>query len=144
MIHVSGIPSEYIDEVWQDCSKYVEMGINKSQEEMDKHDIYFFLKEKEMQLWVVYDEKNKKEIKAVVTTQIINYPQKKVCRIVTLGGNDMDEWVAQVLDVLEDWSEEQECESMETVCRKGFIKKLKGFGYEQTYTILGKELTTIH
>jgi len=144
MIYVSGIPARYIDDVWDKCAEYVEMGLNKAQEEMDKHDIYFFLKEQEMQLWVVYDEDNDKQIKAVVTTQIINYPQKKVCRIVTLGGEGMDEWVSQVLEILEEWSIEQRCDSMETVCRKGFIKKLKGFGYEQTYTILGKELTTIH
>lgn len=144
MIYVSGIPAEYIDDVWEDCKQYVEMGINKAQEEMDTHDIYFFLKEKEMQLWIVFDEENNKEIKAVVTTQIIRYPQKKVCRIVTLGGEGMEEWVAEVLEILEEWSIEQECEAMETVCRKGFIKKLKSFGYEQTYTILGKELTTIH
>jgi hypothetical protein len=97
-----------------------------------------------MQLWIVFDEENNKKIKAVVTTQIIRYPQKKVCRIVTLGGEGMEEWVAEVLEILEEWSIEQECEAMETVCRKGFIKKLKSFGYEQTYTILGKELTTIH
>ncbi len=144
MIYVSGIPAEYIDDVWDDCAQYVQMGNNKSQDEMDVSDIYFFLKEKEMQLWVVFDKDNDKEIKAVVTTQILNYPQKKVCRIVTLGGNKMDEWVAQTLDILESWSQEQECDAMETVCRKGFIKKLKDFGYEQTYTILGKELTTIH
>ena len=38
MIYVSGIPARYIDDVWPECSKYVEMGINKSQEEMDTHD----------------------------------------------------------------------------------------------------------
>jgi len=130
MIYVSGIPSRFIDDVWQDCQKYVEMGINKAQEEM--------------QLWIVFENQEKKIIKAVVTTQIINYPQKKVCRIVTLGGQGMDEWVEQVLEILEEWSIENDCEAMETVCRKGFVKKLKNFGYEQTYTIVGKELTTIH
>lgn len=144
MIYVSGIPAEYIDDVWEDCKKYVEMGNNKSQEEMDVHDIYFFLKEKEMQLWVIFDKDNGKEIKAVITTQILNYPQKKVCRIVTLGGKQMDTWVAETLEILEEWSQEQDCDAMETVCRKGFVKKLKNFGYEQTYTIVGKELTTIH
>ena len=83
MIYVSGIPTRYIDDVWGECEKFVEMGINKAQEEMNTHEIYFFLKEKEMQLWVVYDEENDKEIKAVVTTQTINYTQKKDDRIVT-------------------------------------------------------------
>lgn len=99
MIYVSGIPAEYIDDVWDECAQYVQMGNNKSQDEMDVSDIYFFLKEKEMQLWVIFDKDNGKEIKAVITTQILNYPQKKVCRIVTLGGKEMDTWVAETLEM---------------------------------------------
>ena len=60
MIYVSGIPSRFIDDVWQDCRKYVEMGINKAQEEMNSHDIYFFLKDAEMQLWIVFEDQEKK------------------------------------------------------------------------------------
>ena len=63
MIYVSGIPARYIDDVWSECEKYVVMGINKAQEEMNEHDIYYFLKDAEMQLWVVFDEDNGKEIK---------------------------------------------------------------------------------
>jgi len=143
MIYVSGIPAEYIDDVWEDCKKYVEMGNNKSHEEMDVHDIYFFLKEKEMQLWIVYDDKAMDEIKAVVTTEIVNYPRKKVCRIVTLGGRGIDSWI-HAISTIEAWAEAQGCESMKTFCRKGFIKKLENYGYEQTYTVLGKDLSTIH
>jgi len=75
MIHVSGIPSEYIDEVWQDCSKYVEMGINKSQEEMSVQDIYENCKDKDMQLWIVFNED--KDIEAVLTTKQIKQKTKE-------------------------------------------------------------------
>lgn len=54
-------------------------------------------------------------------------PTKRVCRIVTLGGHSMDEWTDTVLSTLEDWAEAQACHAMETVCRKGFIKKIKKF-----------------
>ena len=134
MIFISGIMSEQIDDVWSDCEKYIELGNNKSQEEMSVQDIYENCKDKDMQLWIVFNED--KDIEAVLTTQVIDYPQKRVCRIVTLGGLNMDDWTDMVLATLEEWAEEQACHSMETVCRKGFIKKLKGFGYEHTYTCL--------
>ena len=95
-----------------------------------------------MQLWVVYDEE--KQIKCALTTEVIEYPRKKVCRIVSLGGRNLDEWVERWLDILERWAEENDCDSIETYCRKGFIKKLEKFGYTNTYTVLGKELTTVH
>jgi len=108
---------------------------------MTSKDIYNFCKESKMQLWIVFDSKS--NIKAVVTTEIINYPKKKVCRIITLGGQEIDNWLHSI-SVIEAWAEENECHAMETFCRKGFIKKLEHYGYEQTYTVLGKELTTIH
>ncbi len=142
MIYVSGIKSKKIPDIWNLCKQYVEMGNNKSKEEMNIDDIYERLINAEMQLWVVFDEND--DIKSVVTTEVINYPRKRTCRIVTLGGRGLDNWVDEVLDVLEGWAIENDCVAMETACRKGFIKKLEKYGYEHAYTILGKELTTLH
>jgi len=138
---LTGIPSQEIDEIWEACEPYIELGAKKGQSEMTSKDIYNFCKESKMQLWIVFDSKS--NIKAVVTTEIINYPKKKVCRIITLGGQEIDNWLHSI-SVIEAWAEENQCHAMETFCRKGFIKKLEHYGYEQTYTVLGKELTTIH
>ena len=129
MMYVSGIPSSRITDVWDKCKEYIELGNNKSKQEMNIEDIYEKLLVAEMQLWIVYDE----------DANIM-----KTCRIVTLGGKDMDIWVEQFLDILEEWAIDNDCVAMETACRKGFIKKLEKFGYEHTYTILTKELQTLH
>ena len=141
-LYISGIPSERIDEVWLECEPYIEMGNGKSRDEMSVMDIYARLSEARMQLWLVFDDN--KEIISVLTTEIIEYPRKTMCRIVTLGGQDLDLWAEQLLETLEEWALENGCVAMETVCRKGFIKKLERFGYENAYTVLVKELTTIH
>jgi|TARA_R110000796_G_scaffold148579_2_gene265452 hypothetical protein len=138
---LTGIPSQEIDEIWEACEPYIELGAKKGQSEMTSKDIYNFCKEAKMQLWIVFDSES--NIKAVVTTEIINYPKKKVCRVITLGGQEIDNWLHSI-SVIEAWAEENGCHAMETFCRKGFIKKLEHYGYEQTYTVLGKELTTIH
>jgi len=142
MMYVSGIPSSQITEVWDNCKKYIEMGNNKSKQEMTIDDIYERLLKAEMQLWLVFNEDAK--IKSVLTTEVVIYPRMKTCRIVTLGGRELDIWVEQFLDVLEEWAIENDCVAMETACRRGFIKKLEKFGYEHTYTILTKELQTLH
>tara|TARA_R100000664_G_scaffold27757_2_gene38667 strand:- start:5190 stop:5618 length:429 start_codon:yes stop_codon:yes gene_type:complete len=142
MIYVSGIPSSKISEVWIICKDYIEMGNNKSHEEMTIDDIYEKLLKSEMQLWLIFDEDS--NIKSVLTTEIVIYPRKKTCRIVTLGGKGLDDWCEQLLDVIEKWAIENDCVAMETACRKGFIKKIKKYGYDHAYTILGKDLTTLH
>ena len=141
-LYISGIPSERLNEVWEDCEPYIAMGNGKSRDEMSVTDIYERLSEARMQLWLVFNED--KEIISVLTTEIIDYPRKTVCRIVTLGGKDLDIWVEDWLETIEAWALENDCVAMETVCRKGFIKKLERFGYENAYTVLVKELTTIH
>ena len=141
-LHISGIPSDRINEVWEECEPYIAMGNGKSRDEMSVMDIYERLSQARMQLWLIFNDN--KEIVSVLTTEIIEYPQKTMCRIVTLGGKDLDIWVEEWLDTIEAWALEKGCVAMETVCRKGFIKKLERFGYENAYTVLVKELTTIH
>jgi len=141
-LHISGIPSDRINEVWEECEPYIEMGNGKSRDEMSVMDIYERLSQARMQLWLIFNDN--KEIVSVLTTEIIEYPQKTMCRIVTLGGKDLDIWVEEWLDTIEAWALEKGCVAMETVCRKGFIKKLERFGYENAYTVLVKELRTVH
>jgi len=138
---LTGIPSQEIDEIWEACEPFIDLAYKKGQGEMETQDIYKLCKEAKMQLWVIFNEKNK--IKGVGTTEIVIHPRKKVCRIVTLGGNGFDDWI-DTISSIEAWAESQGCHAIETFCRKGFIKKLEHYGYEQTYTVLGKELTTIH
>tara|TARA_R110000796_G_scaffold80454_1_gene178149 strand:+ start:1134 stop:1562 length:429 start_codon:yes stop_codon:yes gene_type:complete len=142
VIYISGILPKYLPKVWEDCEPYIEMGNNKSRDEMSTFDIYHKIEDGSMQLWVLSDDNT--EIVSVLTTEIVEYPRKTTCRIVTLGGKDLDLWVADWLETLEAWALEKGCVAMETCCRKGFIKKLERFGYENTYTVLGKELTIKH
>ena len=141
MNFITGINSKTIDMVWEDCVPFISKAEKFSQAEMKAEDVYGKIKDQDMQLWVVFNEET--EILAVITTELVNYPRKKVCRIVTLSGDFMDDWV-EYISVIEEWAIENNCEAMETFCRKGFKKKLETFGYDETYIVLGKVLTTIH
>ena len=114
-LYISGVPSNIINEVWEDCEPYIEMGNGKSRDEMSVMDIYKRLSEARMQLWLVFDED--REIISVLTTEIIESPRKTTCRIVTLGGQALDLWVEKLLETLEEWALENGCVAMETVCR---------------------------
>ncbi len=70
-LYISGIPSDRINEVWEDCEPYIEMGNGKSRDEMSVEDIYKRLSEARMQLWLVFNED--REIISVLITEIIDY-----------------------------------------------------------------------
>tara|TARA_R100001530_G_scaffold96279_1_gene66958 strand:- start:3171 stop:3599 length:429 start_codon:yes stop_codon:yes gene_type:complete len=139
--YITGIPSSQVPEVWEDCVPFIKLGNSKSQDEMTTNDIYELLCNAEMQLWVIINSEEK--ILGAGTTQILDYPNKKICRIVTLGGQNFDNWI-QSIKTIEEWSRVNNCKSVEFFCRKGFQRKLEDYGYKQTYTVLGKELTSIH
>ena len=61
-LYISGIPSDRINEVWEDCEPYIEMGNGKSRDEMSLMDIYARVSEARMQLWLVFDD-DKENIK---------------------------------------------------------------------------------
>tara|TARA_R100000655_G_scaffold34945_2_gene67937 strand:- start:16457 stop:16885 length:429 start_codon:yes stop_codon:yes gene_type:complete len=136
-----GVPPENIEDVWDKCEHFIELGNNKSQEEMTVEDIKEACSNAEMQLWIIYNEGL--YCIGAFTTQILDYPNKKVCRIVTLGGKYMDKWL-HLIEFIEDWAIEKGAKHVEMFCRAGFLKKLNKNGYNVIYTVLGKELTTLH
>ena len=141
MIHISGVLSHEVNKIWDKCSKYLELGNDQSQEELSLDDIRELCVEREMQLWVIFDDKDK--IYGAGTTQIIEYPNKTVCRIVTLGGIKFKKW-KHTLTTIEEWARQSGCEAVEMFCRKGFKRELRDYEYKEIYTVLGKKLTPYH
>tara|TARA_R100001443_G_scaffold95249_1_gene101686 strand:+ start:644 stop:1069 length:426 start_codon:yes stop_codon:yes gene_type:complete len=141
MMQLIGISSKEINLYWEHCKDFIELGNDQSQEELTLQDIKESCINAEMQLWVVVNERN--EVTAAVTTQIIEYPNKKVCRIVTLGGVGLDKWL-HLLDEIEEWARYMRCQAVEMFCRKGFLKKLQEKDYKQIYVVLGKKIETKH
>lgn len=98
--------------------------------EMDHHCIRAFCEQRQMQLWLIgYQGK----VVAAATTEIVCYPMKKVVRVVTLAGKDMDEWAPKLDKILEDWGLGLGCEGIECYVRTGLTKKLFGLGYRKKY-----------
>lgn len=85
-----------------------------------------------MQLWVVDD------YRAACVTQIVVYPQHKVCLVVALGGEGMDEWFPELMDTVEEWARQVGCRYVEEYGRKGWQKVGSKRGYEQVYTVMRK------
>ena len=140
-LYISGIESGNVSKIWNKCYKFLELANNKSQEELSLEDIKELCENQEMQLWVIFDDNEK--IYGAGATQIIDYPNKTVCRIVTLGGIEFKKW-KHTLKIIEEWARHMDCEAVEMFCRKGFKKELQDYEYKEIYTVLGKKLTSYH
>ncbi len=71
-------------------------------------------------------------------TEIVSYPQKKVLHIFLAGG-EMDQIVDMDSSAVE-FAKMNGCTGMSIAGRKGWAKVLKEKGYQETYTVLGKDI----
>jgi hypothetical protein len=78
-----------------------------------------------------------KEIIASMVTEIIQYPRKKIVRVITLSGKDMNSWY-EFLPMLEGYAISNDCSSLEAWTRKGMARKLKD--WKQSYCVITKDL----
>jgi len=101
---------------------------------MEAADFLPMLSASEMQLWIATEGG---EVLAAMVTQYIPYPRKKVLRVISIGGGDMDKWFPFYPE-LEAFAQGLGCSHLEAWGRKGWGKILKG--WTNSYHIFTKEI----
>ncbi len=135
--NIKGIPPQAVESLWRFAEPYIKRALDHTYGEISPDDIKNFCMESQMQLWMISKEKR---MVGAGTTQIVCYPQMKVCRIVTLAGTEFTEWMDVAHMNIELWAEMQGCEGMEAYVRKGFVPKLDAIGYKHKYSVCHKSL----
>lgn len=134
---IRGIPADHLDKFWPHGEAYVKRALEHANGEMTHKDVRLFCEERSMQLWFIYGHGR---IVGAATTELINYPQMRVARVVTLSGQDFDAWGSLLDDILGRWAGEQGCHGMEAYTRMGFKKKLEKLGYKNKYAAMFREI----
>ena len=121
--------------IWDKILPYIELS-QTDEKELSPDDFLDSLVGGEMQLWVVVEGK---EVIACMISRFANYPQKKVFRIVFVGGEGMEKWL-EFLPLVEDFALMNGCTFIEVWGRKAWLRILKD--WKCTYHIITKDLTS--
>lgn len=100
-------------------------------------DIYQRLMYREMTLWLVRDGED--AICACAVTQLWSQPRVKVCDLLLVGGEGLENW-AHLIGKIEDWARSQGCVETRAHGRAGWKREAKTFGYEQLHVVFRKRL----
>ena len=130
------VSPEDIPFIWETIEEQLRLMTPHSEGELEPEDFYESLMDENMQLWIASRDN---EILASMITQVIFYPKKKVLRIISLAGGEMDKWIENI-DMIEAWALSLGCTSLECWGRKGWLKILKD--WRCSYHILTKDLTS--
>lgn len=134
---VRGVPFPLVERFWHFAEPYVKRALDHTHGEVSFLDVKEACLNRGMQLWLIYSDGR---VVGAGTTELINYPQKLICRIMTLAGSQFDEWRQMAHDAIETWAMEQGCVAMESYTRRGFVPKLIEMGYKHKYSVLHKSL----
>ena len=100
-------------------------------------DIFDSILKQKMQLWISWNGKTN-VVESAIVTEIVDYPRLRSCRYFLAGGTNMKVWFNPMKEQIEQWALKNNCQRIELVGRKGWVKWLKD--YKQKHIILMKEL----
>lgn len=132
MANIAGVPWDKVEPLWPLVEPLLQKAIDRSLGEYLSGDIYGFLINQEMQLWIAGTD----GIDAAMVTQIVTYPRKKFCNVVLIGGANLKSWIDSQPILLE-WAKEQGCTAVRSTGRRGWHRVL---GWKEAYTVSTKEL----
>lgn len=121
--------------LWNEAKKYLEDAIALNRGEFDLPDIYNLIREKKMQLWGIHDG----GLKAVMVTEVVEYPKAKRVRVVLIGGYEMDAWLPLVIDSLDRFKDQVGADGIEILGRRGWVRELAKYGYQEYETVVIKQ-----
>ena len=122
-----------IDTVWDDVKELI---AKTNDDVLNEEDILEYLKTGYYILWIA-TEKDSDTIVGAMTIEYAYYPKYKMCRIATIAGKRMSEWIGD-LYMLENWAKAQGCDYMDMYARRGWKKMLKD--YKEDCILLRKKL----
>lgn len=123
---------------WKDASKFIERGLEYTDNKYHLEDIYNLISKELMILWIVYNDEKQCAV-GVVLTQVIEYPQRRSFQIFLLSGNNFEEMLT-LLDELKEHAINADCKSIEFYGRPGWERILNGLEFEKIHTIMRLKL----
>lgn len=135
--HIRGIPYLLIEKMWPFAEPYIKRALDNMSGEFLPSDIKKMCINRDVQLWLItYEDR----VIAAVTTEIVVYPRRKHCRILTFAGTNTQNWVNDFNATIESWAKEQGCNAMEANVRKSYTQKMEDQGYRCRSVSLTKEI----
>lgn len=126
-LHVSVVPTEHVMTVWPQVVGYIDDALDYTYGRYEAQDILDQLLEGSHLLWIAFDVD---KIRGVVVTHFMYYPRKKYLACPIVAGEDFDTWKEPMLEILQRWASDNECEGLEATARLGWARKFKNDGYE--------------
>lgn len=131
------IYARFVKNLWSSVSPILEKALKHNAGSVTSDQLLSQLSSGKQTLWIGADDDS--NIVAALTTEVVDYPNKKVMRIVTFAtksGNDLDLWYPY-LDEITKHAKQLKCVALEACVRKGLAKRLD---WDHEHVVITKQL----
>lgn len=134
---IDGVPPHLVTALWPSVVHLVERACAEWPGDRSADDYMAACRASAAQLWMV---SLAGKLRAVVITEILNFPQHRILVIELMAGEGMEEWVGELDKVMVEGGRNLGCARIRTGGRKGLTKAAVKLGYRQTAVVLEKDL----
>lgn len=123
--------------VWQQVEPHVERALEHAFDDMTPTQVLGMLLTEKLSLVLV----TKGDVViASMTFEICEFAAGKVCHIMTVGGDDLETWVEEFVEIWKAIGRETGCSHLSIKGRKGWERYARKHGFKHSYTYMRLEL----
>ena len=137
-MNVSLVPGDHIDAVWDSVKDFLTPAVKVTNGSYMLYDVYAAIKAERMQLWIAFNDE--REVLGCEVTSITDYPSRRVLTSVFTGGRKINLWKNEMMGILVQWAEDNQCTAIEGYGRKGWIRMLDAYGVKQSLILFEKDI----
>jgi hypothetical protein len=126
-VEVSMVPTQYLDTCWEAVEPFLKKAADYTYGRYTVDDIRDSITDYDHVLWVAFKEG--KIIGAVVTNSV-SYPKRKALNMAFCGGENLKEWKAPMLSLLQRYAKDTGCDCIEATARRGWAKVFQNDGFK--------------
>ena len=131
------ILQENIPYVWDRVKPLLQLAVDEAKGELTIEQVYNKLMDGTQMLYVCAEGET---VVAALTMEILQFPNKKVISVCQAGGTRMEEWYRPMAEQAEKLARIEKAQTIYVTGRRGWVRQLKNVGYEEYFTIVGKEV----
>lgn len=124
-INVSLVPTEHLDGIWPSVEGFMERAAEYTFGRYTVEDIRESITNYDHHLWIAFNDTG---LKGVVVTNFVQYPRMRCLAMQFTAGDDLMLWKQPMLELLQKWAFDNNCDKIESSGRPGWPRVFKEDG----------------
>lgn len=137
-IRITIVPPWYVKHCWEPASKFLDPAASRSNGRHDIDSLRIEIERGVQLLWIMFFGDD--EMIGAFTTSVFRYPKRSIVSVAFAGGDGITNYREEAIGAISDYALEMNCDGIEVIGRKGWLRVLEPLGFEESFLVIEKDL----